>query len=116
MRLRADLGFAIGRVAPVASGLLAVPVIVWTSLLADVWCLNVELISLFVLLSSIGLNQIDARESHESNNRPTLLKLKVIMAGKVHHVGRDRGGLRDDATLQINVHYPRRQLSQSVTT
>lgn len=76
------IGFAFGPIASALLGLITVPVIAWNFNPEDVARMNIfqVVVSLFLLLTVLGLDQAYVREYHEVNNKQQLL-LASFMPG-----------------------------------
>jgi O-antigen/teichoic acid export membrane protein len=74
------IGFAIGPIASALIGLVMVPMIAWNFNPEDVGRVNIfqVAVSLFLLLTVLGLDQAYVREYHEENNKQQLLLASFI--------------------------------------
>lgn len=75
MKLQTILSFAIGPIASAVLGFVTLPIITWYFTVEDIGrlaMLNV-VVSLSILVFSLGLDQAYVREFHEAKNRPALL-------------------------------------------
>lgn len=82
MKLQTIISFAIGPIASAVLGFITLPIITWFFTVEDIGrlaMLNV-VVSLSILLFSLGLDQAYVREFHETKNRPALL-ISVMIPG-----------------------------------